>query len=210
MEENAPSFNKQQLNYLHDTSFLLEKRKISRELQQLLATTERALVKLVNEEKPAVIPEDCLIAAGKISRGENYRGLPYLVLDYPRLLKQDDIFTFRTMFWWGNFFSCTLHLQGISLDRYRENIRSSLFSAKEEYLRSGTFLCVNKSPWEYHYGKDNYLPLSDFDNEALSAVLDKDFIKVSQRMELKDYRNLEDFAISSFRRFLSFAEKKES
>ena len=48
----------------------------------------------------------------KISRGENYLGLPYLVLDYPRQFDSINIFAIRTMFWWGHFFSSTLQLAG--------------------------------------------------------------------------------------------------
>lgn len=201
--KKQPALNSQQLEYLHDTSFLLEKRKISSSLQQLLASTERALVELVKKEEPKSVPENTLKTAGKISRGENYRGLPYFVLDYPRLLKQDNIFSFRTMFWWGNFFSCTLHLQGTSLEFHRNNLRASLLTLKDSALLAGTYLCVNKTPWEYHYGKDNYLPLHSFNPEALSATLDKDFLKVSRKMELKDYMNIKDFATSSFTDFLS-------
>src|SRR5436309_811352 len=39
----------------------------------------------------------------KISRGENYQGLPYMVLDYPRKFTPENIFAIRTLFWWGNF-----------------------------------------------------------------------------------------------------------
>src|SRR5438270_12291819 len=48
----------------------------------------------------------------KVSRGENYLGLPYLVLDYPRIFQQSDVFAIRSFFWWGNFFSSTLQLSG--------------------------------------------------------------------------------------------------
>jgi hypothetical protein len=49
---------------------------------------------------------------GKISRGENYQLLPYIILDYPSYFSRNNIFAVRTMFWWGNFFSITLHLSG--------------------------------------------------------------------------------------------------
>src|SRR3954452_928432 len=46
----------------------------------------------------------------KISRGENYRGLPYVMLDYPRIFSKDHTFAIRSFYWWGNFFSITLQL----------------------------------------------------------------------------------------------------
>src|SRR5688572_3269810 len=45
----------------------------------------------------------------RIFKGENYLGLPYVTLDYPRLFESDNTLTLRTMFWWGNFVSVTLH-----------------------------------------------------------------------------------------------------
>src|SRR5262245_60824558 len=58
----------------------------------------------------AQLPEDILKISPKISKGENYKGLPWLVLDNPRFFQHKNIFAIRTMFWWGNFFSITLHL----------------------------------------------------------------------------------------------------
>src|SRR6185437_142624 len=46
----------------------------------------------------------------KISRGENYRGLPWVMLDYPGVLGRDDVMAIRAMFWWGHAFIVTLHL----------------------------------------------------------------------------------------------------
>ena len=48
----------------------------------------------------------------KISKGENYEGLPWVMLDYPRYFTANDVFAIRTYFWWGNFFSITLHVKG--------------------------------------------------------------------------------------------------
>ena len=58
------------------------------------------------------LPAELLTLGPKISRGEKYKGLPYVMLDYPRCFGKEDIFAVRTFFWWGNFFSVTLHLKG--------------------------------------------------------------------------------------------------
>jgi len=66
----------------------------------------------VLQEYSSYLPEEPLKISPKISRGENYKGLPWLVLDNPRYFQHNNIFAIRTMFWWGNFFSITLHLSG--------------------------------------------------------------------------------------------------
>jgi len=56
------------------------------------------------------LPSRFFTASPKVSKGENYSGLPYVVLDYPRFFDESGFGAIRTMFWWGNFFSITLHM----------------------------------------------------------------------------------------------------
>src|SRR5436189_6462548 len=37
---------------------------------------------------------------GKISKGENYLGYPWQILDYPRVFEKENVFAFRTLCWW--------------------------------------------------------------------------------------------------------------
>src|SRR5205085_6167099 len=94
---------------------------------------------------------------GKIFRGENYRKLPYVVLDYPKLFSADNVLAFRTMFWWGNEFSFTLHLQGRALDKFRAAIEKNIHTLQHKQF----YFCVNDSPWQYSFTADNYLPLDE-------------------------------------------------
>ena len=86
--------------------------------------------------------------SGKISKGENYLGLPYAILDYPAIFKKENVFAIRTMFWWGNFFSITLHISG------RKRMREINISKLVENLREKNFLfCINKKEWEHNFDK---------------------------------------------------------
>src|SRR5262245_61567301 len=58
------------------------------------------------------LPAEAVTASPKIARGENYEGLPYVMLDYPRCFGKEDTLAIRTFFWWGHFFSITLQLKG--------------------------------------------------------------------------------------------------
>src|SRR5689334_2264068 len=83
-------------------------------LQKIKLFLERLQVKqmdILKDHSPR-LPAEVLKISPKISRGENYKGLPWLVLDNPRFFQHNNIFAIRTMFWWGNFFSITLHLSG--------------------------------------------------------------------------------------------------
>ncbi len=199
--DNLKPFDDKELNYLHNTDFLLTKRKLIEQIQQILALSQQQLREVLKENKPN-LPPNCLQRAGKISRGENYRGLPYLVLDYPRLLAKNDIFSFRTMFWWGHFFSCTLHLQGQSLQRYRSCLQENLLK-KPGTLPSDTWICVNSStPWEYHYQASNYQLLTGLPPEKLRLLLEGEFIKLSRKIPLSQYGQLPPFSRESLLYFL--------
>lgn len=45
----------------------------------------------------------------KISKGEAYGGLPWLMLDYPRYFKPEGHFAIRIFCWWGNFIGIYWH-----------------------------------------------------------------------------------------------------
>ena len=83
-------------------------------LQKIKSFFEEIQVKQMDilKDYSTGLPAEVVKISPKISRGENYKGLPWLVLDNPRYFQHNNIFAIRTMFWWGNFFSITLHRLG--------------------------------------------------------------------------------------------------
>lgn len=175
-----------ELSILQDTDFLLTKTRALNKVEELLLDTRSALEAVVSEFGFA-FPPGAVLAGGKISRGDNYRGLPYRVLDQPALLTNDNIFAFRTMFWWGHFFSITLHLQGDSLERFRQGLAGRIGQLAEKELYIG----VGDTPWEYHYGRDNYVPVEPLHREHLEK---SSFLKLSRKIELVEWERLPSFA----------------
>jgi hypothetical protein len=166
-------FSKQEVVVMKDIDFLLTKYMILEKIKEMFIQIRDHL-----NETSLNIPFD---SPGKISRGENYRQLPYLVLDYPAEFNGEHIFTFRTMFWWGHFFSATLHLQGDHLEEYRAAIEKNI----AKLLNQSIYIGINKSPWEYHYGKDNYVLLEINHDTHIQTC---DFLKLSQKYELTDWQ----------------------
>jgi hypothetical protein len=55
----------------------------------------------------------------KISRGEKYEDMPWVVLDYPRCFSDTEgHFAIRSFFWWGHYFSIQLHISGKYLHEF--------------------------------------------------------------------------------------------
>lgn len=193
-----------ELFILQDTDFLLTKATALVKIQELLAATKKSLEIVVHstenrqqttDNSTFSFPEGTKFN-GKISKGENYRQLPYFVLDYPTLFDNDHIFAYRVMFWWGHFFSFTLHLQGRFLQQYRTTIVKNLDLSDAEK----TYISVGETPWEYHYEPDNYQLLSQLNKTSLFK---KDFLKISQKIELEEWKELPEKASEFLERMLS-------
>ena len=97
------------------------------------------------------------IATGdpRVSRGENYRGLPWVMLDYPRVWGREDVFAIRTMFWWGHAFSVTLHLKGRYQALYLDVIRRHW----ERLAAAGFFVSINEDEWRHEHTPEVFAPM---------------------------------------------------
>jgi hypothetical protein len=129
--------------------------------------------------------------APKISKGENYNGLPYVILDYPRQFGKVDVFAVRTFFWWGNFFSITLQLGGQYKDNYLQKIKNAI----ETNLLESWYISRSKDPWQHHFESDNYELLQpgkeyDVDNQA--------YLKMAKKIPLNQWDDVEAFFEENF------------
>ena len=104
-----------------NADLILTKNHILQKVNHLLATLQTKQQHHL-ESFSVQLPGQAISSSPKISKGENYKGLPYLILDYPRFFEKENICAIRTMFWWGNFISVTLHLSGIYKQETEEKL----------------------------------------------------------------------------------------
>lgn len=143
-----------------------------------------ALLAAVQEQLAAEDPALAETTSPKISRGENYRGLPYVVLDYPRLSKGEDLLFARCLFWWGHFFSCTLQVAG----RYKEDNLWKIVTAYERLASEDLYVGVDPDPWQHHFEESNYQKISDLDKEEFFGILQQQpHIKIAARWPLSEW-----------------------
>ena len=198
MSSQDPLFSPNEFNCLNDKDFLLTKIEVTTKIVTLLGKVEQALAPAINANS---WPNQVLAKSGKISKGEMYEGLPYFILDFPRYFHKENVFAFRTLCWWGNFFSSTLHLSG----SYLEDTRGNLISATESIIASNAYICVNENPWEYHYRPNNYLAADQFDQNQLAALFNaRAFIKISHKWGLEAYAHLPQLVVNSFQQTISW------
>lgn len=149
------SFSSEEQAYLQQTDLLLSKRKITEKLYALLGEVRQTMQPVVSQYQD-VLQDIPLTDVGKISRGENYLDLPYVILDYPRHFNGDNVLTCRTMIWWGQHVSFTLHLQGSQLLQHRGKLIANLPTLVQQPI----YISVGPDPWQHHFEADNYQLLS--------------------------------------------------
>ena len=201
MQDTILNFSEKELLILQDTDFYLLKHSATKKIMDLLGHLEVGL-------KPLALNAGLSIhglnaESGKIFRGENYKGFPYIILDCPRLFHADSVFAFRSMFWWGHEFSFTLHLQGAALECLREKLYEGMGLLKGQ----GFYFCVNDNPWQYHFEESNYIMLDHRFEKSREEVMTKSFIKLSRRLKITEYQETELYGKQSFELLLACLKK---
>jgi hypothetical protein len=187
-----------EMEMVNDAELILTKNAILRKVADLLGVLQ------VNQQACMVslakgFPEKISGSSSKISKGENYKGLPYLILDYPRVFEHENIFAVRTMFWWGNFFSVTLHLSG----NYKKAAEEKLISFYQSLPEKGYFVYINEEQWEHHFEGGNYVLLSElsqYDFENL--VRERTFVKLTNKISLQQWDEAIDILLGNFKEII--------
>jgi len=144
-----------ELFFLQQTQPFALKAAITEKVYSFLAETKAGIAH-INEQNKFIFPEGTDTVSGKISKGENYKGLPYYVLDFPKLFSSENIFSFRIMLWWGNYWSVHIHLSGKSWQQYQTAIRQNISKIADRDF----YLNIAEDEWTYEMNESNYLPIT--------------------------------------------------
>lgn len=198
MQDSKFNFSRDEINLMNNQDFFKQKTIITQKMVSLFHNLNDEIEEIKKEKKN--LPEQINKISGKTSKGENYLGLPYLVLDNPRVFSNKNIFAFRSMFWWGNYFSFTFHLSGKYLEDYKKNI----------YKNSGTLkgkkflICIHTEQWVHHLEKENYESIDSFDSKRIKKLIEENgFLKLSRKLDLKKWHRVSDFATQTLKEYFS-------
>ncbi len=190
----------EELSAIRNTDFFRIKSDVFDTVRKTMGHLNNELksVSLSHTQVPAVVFEN----SGKISRGENYKGLPYMILDYPRIFKRHDVFAFRSMFWWGNHFAFTLHLSGTYFERYKESIVASA----NELARKPTLIPAIADQWDHTLSSTAVVDLGGYDTDAKEVMTNSmdqhGFAKLSRKLALDEAASLMPFALETYDDFM--------
>ena len=173
---------------------ILTKNAILQKIRSFLEEIQAKQVDILRDHS-SQLPEEVMKISAKISRGENYKGLPWLVLDNPRFFQHNNIFAIRTLFWWGNFFSVTLHVSGNNKKNILKNISHhiSLLGEKEFYIYNVT------KEWEHDMDPTSYKKLSVIHDDELQKIFSaNNFLKLAIKFPIDSFEAIEDKLLRNY------------
>ncbi|WP_339788901.1 hypothetical protein [uncultured Imperialibacter sp.] len=192
-------FSTEEIDLMGDSELLLTKRKVISKMADRFSFVEGKFKQLMQSETGLHLPPDTLVKAGKVSRGENYKGLPYIVLDYPRLMTRHDVLNIRLLFWWGHYFTLSLHMAGGFWQERKPNILKNIGALTFEKIR----FQVDGSPWENDIFSGNFHDLNPSDSVQTLSIEKSTFLRLSYYLPLHEIPNLDEFATKGFKKFMS-------
>ena len=155
----------------------------------IMKKAETNLIKLKNSivnELPKtshLYPPKTDTIKGQIVRGENHKGFPFISLDMPQMFSKTDMFTYRTLFWWGHDLIFSLIIK-------QENLApliNTLVTLIELPGWEDVHLAIAPSPWEWERKSNNFTPLSETSEKDIRKVLETiRYIKLCRFYSLSD------------------------
>ena len=183
---------------MQNVDIILTKNRVLEKIKSLLESVQQHQMNYIQEFN---VKNEIFKVSPKISRGENYLGLPYLILDYPRQSSGKNFFFIRTMFWWGNFFSCTLHLANNSKEIFKEKIKQS------QPVLGDYYISVNDDAWVHHLKESDYKKINLLSKEQYEQCCESfDHIKIAGRHSLDEWGKMPSQLFENWKLLLGVCE----
>ena len=195
MSQAKVTLSPEEQELVANTEWILTKNRVIQKVYDLFGAVAAAYQQAI-QAQVLFEHEPVLTRSPKISKGEQYEGLPWVMLDYPRHYLTNDSLGIRTFFWWGNGVSITLQLSGKYLQQYAHRIQQYL---SDNNIAAGWLIGVGADPWQHHLREDNYL---HYPNRSTQSLTELSFIKLTKRFSLGQWDNLETLLENAFREIL--------
>lgn len=179
---NNPSWSESEFNMINVVDVFRFKPGIMKKAEEFLTELKKSLVEEV-ENSNLIVPPETDVIKGQIARGENYKGFPFISLDMPQRFSKVEMFTYRTVFWWGHCLVFSFILKGGFVPTYCENIieRKTSFEDYEVYLATGP------NPFEWELNKQNYQLIKNFSDKEIRKTIQKcKYMKLARYFPISD------------------------
>lgn len=186
-----------------NTGWILTKHRIIEKVYALFGQTAEILQQRVAAQ--TALPEAARSSTPKISRGENYRQLPWVMLDYPRVFSKTDTLAIRTFFWWGQGFSVSLQVSGC----WQPALEAALREQGNALAEKGYWICVHHEPWEHAFEPGNLIPLGDW-MAGQEKREEMNFIRLARPWPLSGWDAAQDFILQTAQDLLDLLKNNQA
>lgn len=111
----------------------------------------------------------------KVTKGENYLDMPYVVLDVPQLKQQEISDKLRIMFWWGHYISL----------QYFIYLNADMAASLHQYSAHNYVVLNGEDLYNNDLCSHDFVPLENYQYQTSRLT------KICLRVELADIENLE-------------------
>ena len=135
----------------------------------------------------------------KISKGENYLNLPYLVLDLPKIDGNHFPILCRTLFWWGKYFSFNVFIRkdDYNMDTFEKKIKSQPVK--------GIHVLQSDKIWQQDLDSEDYINLSNWPEYIIT---EGPYLKLSIKHPIEEIDTLLEKAAYHYELILSCLDPK--
>ena len=163
-----------EVKLLNTVDIFLHKPAIMKKAEANLTALKQEVIKTLSQA-PHPCPPESDIVKGQIVRGENHKGFPFISLDMPQMFSKSQMFTYRTLFWWGHDLIFSLILK----QENQAPLIEKLIQLKEHPEWEDIQLAIAPTPWEWGKDMNNFIPLfRTSDIKIRDAINSVKYIKI--------------------------------
>jgi hypothetical protein len=130
----------------------------------------------------------------KISKGENYTNLPWVMADYPAYFDTANIFAFRMFYLWGTEINFFLLIKGDFLKHYQTIILSQIKNNIFETI----YIYIGNNAWQHHVD-EQYQPIQQINIENIITQINSGgFLKLAFHYSPDKINNIEKLGFEAW------------
>jgi len=174
------SFSQKELQYLEDKEPIKLKNKCTKKIERLFINQGKKL-----HQKWGHLP--LFRESPKVSRGENLKGFPFRLLDYPRNFSKAHICSIRALFWWGHGLTLTLHLKGEFLKKLAPSLPKNIKALNDS--TDSIYIANSGNEWEHELTTESYAVFHHLKDSQSFLNQNSPFLKVCSHYPIAKLEN---------------------
>jgi hypothetical protein len=187
-----------EMKLVADPEWILTKHRVIKKVYLLFGELS-AQMQTYLQQQDHDLPQQVIQLPPKISKGEQYEAMPYVVLDYPRLFSKEEVFAVRTFFWWGNYFSITLHLKG----KYQQQYHNKIARAAAKKKLKDFYFSSTGNEFSFDLRSKNYSSFNELKTFTDAGTEQQAFLKISYQISFAQWDQAVQKFMEVFKLFIS-------